>query len=284
MVTQSAKGVGDLAGDVPAVKLSIQILERLARDWPHGVSTAQLVERFGMNRSTCYNILSTLLGSEWVSKLDGRAGWTIGPRIFALTSVRDNSNFADVQSELEALSRQLGFVVFVAAKANNGEYVVIARADRRFGVRVTAEVGDRFPFAAPAILESFEAWTESAELERLVGQYGLQQFTEHSVTGVPELKTILAKVRQVGYSYSVQKFDLAQSGVAAPIFDARARPTLVLCTLGFSTNLNEDNVRDVGARLRETAGVITGRLGGSVPAALEPAAGIHPLIQTSVRR
>ena len=63
----------------------------------------------------------------------------------------------------------------------------------------------------------------------------------------------------------MREYNLAQGGVAAPIFDARGRTTLVLCALGFSTDLNEENVDAVGARLREAADRITERLGGRTP-------------------
>lgn len=273
-----------MSGDVPAVSLSIRIVERLAGQWPAGVPTAVLVRELGMNRSTCYNILSTLLDSEWVGKLDGRSGWTIGPRMFALARLNRNHNFVEVQATLESLSHELGLVVFIAQKSNGGEYVVIARADRGFGVRVTAEVGDTFPFGAPALMQSFEAWTQQERLRELVRQHGLTRFTDYSVASFGELTEILAEVRKSGFSYSIQRFDLAQSGVAAPIFDARSQPTRVLCTLGFFTDLNEHNVIETGVRLRGVAQEITRLLGGTLPATLMGAAHLLPNSNASRRR
>jgi DNA-binding IclR family transcriptional regulator len=77
---------------------------------------------------------------------------------------------------------------------------------------------------------------------------------------------VLADVRRDGFSCSVRQFDLAQGGAAAPVFDARGRPSLVLCTLGFSSELNEHNVRQVGAQLRDGAQRLTQRIGGVNPA------------------
>jgi IclR family acetate operon transcriptional repressor len=170
-----------------------------------------------------------------------------------------------VQSVIEDLSQELGFVVFVAERLGGGGYGVIAKAERRSGVRVTAAVGDQFTFSAPALMQAFEAWTSTEEFDRLAAEHGLTSFTEFTVSDLEQLHERLAEVRRQGYSRSVREYNLAQGGVAAPIFDARGRTTLVLCALGFSTDLNEENVDAVGARLREAAGRITERLGGRAP-------------------
>jgi DNA-binding IclR family transcriptional regulator len=255
-----------VSSSVPAVISSVRIIERLAGEWPSGVATSVLVSDLEMNRSTCYNILATLQESGWVTNLGARAGWRLGSRLFALGGGQDQQ-LRFVQSVIEDLSQDLGFVVFVAERHPKGGYGVIAKAERRSGVRVTAAIGDQFVFSAPALMQAFEAWTPREEFDRLVAKHGVTQFTEFTVTDPDHLHDRLAEVRRRGYSRSIREYNLAQGGVAAPIFDARGRTTLVLCTLGFSTDLNEKNVDAVGTRMREAADRVTERLGGKLPKA-----------------
>jgi DNA-binding IclR family transcriptional regulator len=250
---------------VPSATSVVRIVERLAHEWPRGVTVATLVDELAMNRSTCFNVVSTLSQAGWVARLDRHGGWTLGPKIFEIGSLHENERFADVQTELASLAEQLKLVVFLAEKSRSGAYVVIARADRGRGVRVTVEVGNRFPYGAPALMACFEAWTPAEVLERLVREHPLPRFTETSVTTLAGLKETLAQVRARGFAYSVRRFVQSQSGVAAPVIDSRGHVIYVLCTLGFSTVLDDRNVMEVGARLRDSAATISRYLGGGEP-------------------
>ncbi len=255
----------DLATNVPAVSAAIKIIERLAQGWPELVAPGTLVNELKLNRSTCYNILAVLEQAGWVTSRDNSPGWTLGPKLLVLTGITDNVRNEIAQQEIEATSAELGFVVFIVERERGGGYRVVAAAEKTTGVRVTVSVGDGFPFAAPAIMQAFLAWTEPTEVERLVGDYGLTQFTEKSITTVEELNAALSRVRDKGYSESIQQFNTAQGGVAAPIFDSNGRVTQVVCSLAFSSQLNSANVDSAGQAVRRCAQVITRRSGGTPP-------------------
>ncbi len=58
---------------------------------------------------------------------------------------------------------------------------------------------------------------------------------------------------------------MAQSGVAAPVFDRRGQVTRVVCSLAFFTELHEDNVGRIGTLVSDCADRITARSGGKRP-------------------
>ena len=254
-----------MANNVPAVTASVRIIERLSTEWPNAVSPRDLVQDLSLNRSTCYNILATLQMAGWVRSMGDRAGWTLGPKLLTLTGVSDNIALPIVQEEMEQLTRRLGFVVFVAEPDGSGGYVAVARAERRRGVRVTVGVGEYFQFSAPALMYAFHAWDDPDEFELLVKRIGITAFTSHTITELVEIRAELERTQKRGYSISLQQFDLAQSGVAAPIFDRHGKVTRVLCSLAFSSELNEDNVDMVGKLLAECGSRVTERIGGRNP-------------------
>lgn len=253
--------------EVPAVSAAVRILEMLARRWPDIVTPATLVHELKLNRSTCYNIVGTLEEAGWVAGREGLPGWTLGPRLLLLTGVTDKVRNGIAQEEIEKLSQQLGFVVFVTGQKRGGSgYRVVAVAERSSGVRVTVSLGDTFPFAAPALMQSFLAWSDPAEVERLVKEHGLTRFTEYSITEVDKLNEALARVRDRGYAESILQYNMAQGGVAAPVFDASGKVSWAVCSLAFSTELDSSNVAQVGEEIRRCAESITARTGGVVPA------------------
>jgi len=253
-----------VASDVPAVSSAVRILERLASSWPAAVPPKDLVNELGLNRSTCYNILATLQRAGWVSTMGERSGWMLGPRLLTLTGVADDMTAAVAQQEIDDLARGLGLVVFVAEADGSGGYVVTAKAERQMGVRVTVSVGEGFPFAMPALMQAYLAW-QPRRVDELVDRHGLKQFTEHTVTDRDELGRVLATTRERGYSTCVQQYDLAQSEVAAPVFDRRGQVSRLVCSLALFTELHADNAARVGTLVSDCADRITTRTGGHRP-------------------
>ncbi|MCE7010880.1 IclR family transcriptional regulator [Kibdelosporangium philippinense] len=254
-----------MASDVPAVASSVRILERLAAEWPHPVAPRDLVNDLGLNRSTCYNILATLQRAGWVTSTGERGGWMLGPKLLTLTGVTDSMAATVAQQEIDDLARRIGFIVFLASPDGSSGYVVTAKAERQVGVRVTVGVGEDFTFSAPALMQAFHAWLPRTEVDDLVARFGLKQFTPHTVTDLDSLHSQLALTRKRGFSTSLQQYDMAQSGVAAPVFDRRGQVTRVVCSLAFFTELHEDNVQRIGAMVSACADRITARTGGMKP-------------------
>lgn len=254
-----------LSTDVPAVSAAVRILERLARDWPDMVTPGTLVSELGLNRSTCYNIVGTLQQAGWVSGREGRPGWTLGPRLLTITGVPDKVRLDVAQEEIEALSDELKFVVFLTALQPGGGHHVLAVAERSSGVRVTVSVGDTFPFSAPALMHATLAWMPPDEADRFLDAHRVISFTGKTITGREELHKAFAKVRSDGYAESVQQYNMAQSGVAAPVFDSRAVVKYAVCSLAFSSELDHTNVAAAGHAIRRCAEAITLRTGGTLP-------------------
>jgi coenzyme F420-dependent glucose-6-phosphate dehydrogenase len=254
-----------VSNEVPAVSAAIRILERIAAEAPRAVSPGLLASELGLNRSTCYNILATMQRSGWVNNMGSRSGWTLGPGLLALTGISQESIHEIVQEEIDDVCRRLGYVVFAAQQDGSGGYTVIAVSDPRRGVRVVVDVGDRFPFSAPALMQALYAYRPFEKFRDVARSRVVERFTDLTVTDLGELEALFAQVREQGYSTSIRQFNLAQGAAAAPVFDRLGQPTLALGTLAFSSDLDESNAHQVGRLIRSAADRITGRTGGVVP-------------------
>jgi IclR family transcriptional regulator, acetate operon repressor len=254
-----------MTADVPAVVNAVRLLERIARDWPDPVPSGTLIEELNLNRSTAYNILGTLQRAGWAATRGDRGGWSLGPRLLAIAPAGDDWTAAIVHEELDALSQRLGYIAFVAEWDGADRYSVRAKADRGKGVHITVGLGETFPFSAPALMRAFHAWSDPAAVDRLIERFGIQPFTPETVVEPDRVREVMAETRRRGYGASVREYDLGQSGVAAPVFDAAGRVTLAVVVLAFSSELNESTAGRVGAAVRACAQAITARTGGAPP-------------------
>lgn len=251
-----------MATEVPAVAATVRIMDMLAAEAPAAVTPRRLVDELGLNRSTCYNILATLQRAGWVINIGDRVGWTLGPRLLTMSNKTTEALSTIVQKELENLSTELGFIAFLAERTGAGDYVVVAKAERQTGVRVTVDVGDNFPFSAPALMHAFGAWVPASEFDHQARRHGVVRYTDRTVVDREELSARFEEVRRRGYSNSIRQFNLAQGAVASPVFDARGQATRAVCVLAFSSQLDESNVSHVGMSVSSCARRITDRTGG----------------------
>jgi IclR family acetate operon transcriptional repressor len=274
-----------------SVVTATRILERLATTWPKGVAIASLINELAIRRSTCFSIMSTLSDEGWAVRINRQAGWTLGPKVFEIVGLHSNEPFEEIQRDLAELAEDLGLTVFIAQQARSGEYVVIARADLARGVRITVEVGDRFPMVAPALMACFEVDSDPEEVASRLRAHPDPIVADPTLRTAAGVEQLLAEIRTRGFASSVQRYDYAQSGIAAPIYGARNTVVYSLCALGLSTVLNDENATSVGRRIKMTADLISGRLGrtGADTARLprtrlDAARGLHRLASPADRR
>jgi DNA-binding IclR family transcriptional regulator len=102
-------------------------------------------------------------------------------------------------------------------------------------------------------------------VDRLIDRHGLTAFTPETLVDRKALWGELTRTRERCYGVSVREYDLGQSGVTAPVFDDRGQVTMVLCSLAFSSELNETTAAEAGEQVREGALRLTERLGGRRP-------------------
>jgi len=103
---------------------------------------------------------------------------------------------------------------------------------------------------------AFLAWSETAEVDRLIDRTA-DRVTPETVVDRAALRGVLADTRERGYGISIREYDLGQSGVSAPVFDDAGRVTMALCSLAFSSELNESTVADAGTLIRASGLRIT---------------------------
>ena len=201
---------------VAAVARALDVLCAFERP-PHEFGLSELARDLGMTKNHAFRVLKTLESRGFVRRVAER--YRVGVRAFEIgqLAVRQLDVVRVARPIMHHLHEQTGETVHLAV-LDNLEAVCVDRIESRHPVRLSAEVGRRFPMhpgACPKVLLAFLPEEE----QLLVLARGLPAFTRHTLTDAAALRRELADIRRDGFGVGDEDLDLGAAAVAAPIRD-----------------------------------------------------------------
>jgi DNA-binding IclR family transcriptional regulator len=252
--------LGDEGYRVPAVERAFAIIRVLAVHGPS--SLAEVVANSGLNKSTTFYILRTLLALDVVMHDDDSRTYTLGPALMELgmTASGQVSDVAIAKRQLAGLFEALNVTIVLYRRLNVDEIMMVDKIERSHRVRITIETGVHLPIQAGSFGRAFLAFDEPAIMQEAL-RNGLHKFTPKSLTNVSVFRRELAQVRKLGWAVDHEGFALGVSTVAAPIFGPDGRIVLVAAAVWFANLLTDDVARRCGEQLRDVCDQIGSILG-----------------------
>jgi DNA-binding IclR family transcriptional regulator len=237
----------------PAVDNAFAILGILAGR-PRGAGVSDIARELGLSKSSCFNILSTLLRQGAVEKRGDSAAWHLGPKLVELGTAarRGYSGRAAVRTLLQTLADREQLVCLVGQVL--GAHAGIVVLDRVFPRghpldSVNVPIGEVYPLTAPAMGRAVLAAYDDDEA--LVLAQSLKGYAAKARQA--ELLAALKTVRAKGYALSLEEYEPGVRAVAAVLPGYQVDPSLVLCLVGRAAGLGSPRLAKLGAVLRETA-------------------------------
>jgi DNA-binding IclR family transcriptional regulator len=215
-------GPTTLKGDVlQSVVRALGVLEVLALN-PRGVTPKTVSTKLGLNLSTTYHLLNTLLVSGYAIRSPETHLFQLGPRVAPL-----HGGFLEA---LRIALRLLPFVhalkqatgaTAVLAQWENAEVIASAVVDSDDAVR---DLGRYVGFAgaahAAAMGKVLLAWASPGQMEAYVARNGLRRYTPSTMTDLDDLRAELQQIRHTGYALDRGDFLPGHCCVSAPVFSA----------------------------------------------------------------
>ena len=257
--TASAPKSGDDGYRVPAVERTFAILRILAA---HGSSQlADIVEESGLNKSTTFYILRTLVTLDMVDYNERARTYALGPGLMEL-GMAASAQFSDIavaKRELAELLEVLNVTIVLYRRLSRDEIMMVDKLERAHRVRITLQAGVHIPIQGGSFGRAFLAFDSPAEVDEALRD-GLHKFTPKSVTNVRTFRRELSVVREQGWAVDHEGFALGVSTVAAPIFGPDGKILLVAAAVGFTNLLGDEVAQEWGSALR----VVCDRIGRTV--------------------
>jgi DNA-binding IclR family transcriptional regulator len=233
----------DESSVVPAVARAAAILTALAESGGVGMSVSELARRLGLPKSSTANLCLTLEAERLVRREE--SGYLLGRRLVELGGAYLAT--IDQIREFYTACRQQPHIKDQTARVavlDGLDVLYLARYDGTQPIRLTANIGDRFPAHCTATGKALLARLSPAVLdERLRGQRRLVALTERSITDPAELRAALARVRDDGYASDDEETTPGVTCLAIAVPGARTESDPFAISVTIVTSALDDQLR-----------------------------------------
>lgn len=252
--------------DVPALETTIRILDFLSGYDHRSSSLADICKALSINKSTCHRILKALEQHNYVFYDEENKLYSLGSYLVVLGNrAAEFIDYLEIcKPYLRALSEEVQQTIVLLEPVSNNQLMYIAKEEPPLPIRVTVNLGQRFPLTIASFGKCYAAFMEEEKAVEIFKDISTRQITDKMITDVELFKKELKTVREKGYAESYEEYTPGVCGVASPIFNMDGEVMLVASCLFLSGDPNLD-VSVYGEKIRGQASLLTKLLGGKFP-------------------
>ena len=271
----------------PAVGRTVAVLNFFADHPGQAFTLTDLVKSLKLSRATCHALLAALVEASYLYRTVDKT-YVLGAALARIGQVAQD-NASPVQAaapELRRLADAFDVICSVVAREKD-DAVVRDRAASRSHLGWSISPGTRLTLRPP-LGSVFFAWSAEAEVEAWINRVS----PPPTETERERIRESLAFARDRGFTFGVRKVHIVDEKhaqalvyateqtdylptdvtadqtyelafVAAPVFDARGRVSLVLAMMGFPGAVAGHEVQRIGDELRIAALNVTRFVGGA---------------------
>ena len=229
---------------VPAVARAAAILDVLAEQDGVPVSISDLARTLELPKSSTANLCATLVETGLVARRD--AGFVLGRKLAELggrylSTVDEIKDFYHLCRSSPVLARET-----VRASVLDGlDVLYLARYDGNRPLRLTANIGDRFPATCTATGKALLANLDPAVLrDRLSRVTSLPVLTPRSIASVPDLLGELDQVRRQGWAADDEETTTGVTCMAIAVGQEGVPARFAVSVTVLTSRLGQDLSRD----------------------------------------
>ena len=222
----------------PAVQRAFRIL-KLVSSSNQGLSLSGIAQTLGFGKSTTFGLIQALLEEGLLNQDPETKKIFLGPTPVEL-SLR-SWNYLKINKKAQPLLDNLrditGESVFLGARSDD-RALIIAAADTKKPLKITAPPGESIPLLAGAVGKIFLSQMDDRKITALIRTQGLPRFTPHSITDEASYLAEIAEARHNGYALDKEEFMSGVWGVAAGLRNYRGLP-MGIWVIGFASAMEE---------------------------------------------
>ncbi|MCI3242628.1 MULTISPECIES: IclR family transcriptional regulator [Streptomyces] len=243
-----------------SVDRAISVLEILAQRGEAGVS--EVAGEIDVHKSTAFRLLGALEARGLVEQAGERGKYRLGFGIVRLAGAVTGRIDITQQGRpvCERLAEELGETVNIAVMQ---EHYAINLYQVRGPGAITAHnwVGQLTPLHATSSGKVLLSHLPSKERSALLAEAGLKKVTARTITAKTKLEKSLAEVRERGYAWTLEEFEIGLHAMAAPVRNRDGQVIAALSASGPAYRFTEGRMHELAPVLLKGAEEISHRMG-----------------------
>lgn len=239
----------------------LRILEEIAKS-EDGIGVTELANRLELNKSTVYRFLATLEEEQYLEQQETTKKYQSGIKLFELASriVNQVDWTKDIRPFLVDLKDRVNETVHLGI-IDNGEVVYIDKVECERSIRMYSRVGKRAPVYCTGVGKAILAFLSKEKQANIIKNIDYTKFTTNTIIDDSDLKKEIKIIRAQGFALDREEHESGVNCAAAPIFTHDGQVLGGISIAGPSSRVDEENLFELAAEVKETAQLISRRLG-----------------------
>ena len=206
-------------GGIQSVKRALDIIELLAES-KEDLGVTQIAKKTGLCKTTAFRLLGTLVDEGYVQKKHSESAYGLSMKFLKISSsILERQNIRDIATPyMRTLSDKTEEIVHLAVMDVNEVVYIEKMESKERSIRIFSTVGKRSPMHCTGLGKAILSGLTDDEVERIVEQKGLTQYTENTISTIEDLKKELGQIRTQGCAFDQAEHELGIWCVAAPIY------------------------------------------------------------------
>ena len=247
---------------IATVERAVDVLMHIATSPGPDFGITELADELSMSKAAVHRVLASLKGRGLIEVDERTRRYSLG--VGALRLGLAYLDRIDVRRmghpALERLSEKTNETATLSVLLGNHERIYVDQITPDREVIMSVSMGEPYPLHAGATGRAFLAFLEEGLREEYLAQGNLRAMTEQTVTDADEIRSIVTKIREQGWSFSAAERKSGAAAVAAPVLSHDGFPVAVISVCGPVERLAE-NVDVCREAVVETAGIMSRQFG-----------------------
>lgn len=252
---------GKSSGGVQSLERAFALLEAIA-DSPEGIGLTQLSRKTGLNSSTVFHLLKTMMLLGYIRQVEDTKRYFVGTTLFCIAAAaRSEVRIVNVADRIiRELAVSTGNTAVFGMRSGD-EIVVVAKAEGNGAFQISDRVGGMRPSHCTGMGKVMLAAMTEENLRRHLETYELKAYTPNTITERGRLLQELEEVRRSGLAFDDAEFHPELRCVAAPVRDFTGQVIGALAMSGPAWRLSLQALQARSAQLRAAANELASQLG-----------------------
>ncbi len=220
---------------------ALRILNLFSMDEPE-LGITELADRMGIAKSTVHRLVTTLMSEGFIARDPQTHLYRLGTSVLALGHV--------VQSRLNLHATALPVLEHLVQQTNETAHIGIlkgtdviylTKVECSHPVRLLSHVGKRNPGHCTSSGQILLAYLSPSRLDDIL-RSPLSRHTKKTITDRETLRHLLKKIKQQGFSVSVEELHEGVTSIAAPVRNNKGEVAAAVTIAGPIQRINHNTV------------------------------------------